>query len=456
MRQGLILPNSGYALIGGEQGLRIPGLPATLGYDVILLAGQSNMVGYGAPLSYPTDAGGARLFQFAQNGPSINTIVPANEPLLHPDATGVDNNYIGHAVACAKLYANAIISSRAVLLVPCAVGGTAFSGNRWNPGDDLFEAAVVAANAAVASGSGNQFVGVLWHQGEWDVSLSAGDYAFRLDRAVAAFRARITGATNSWFVLGQMVPETIAADASLFQIDRAHQNTPLRLLKAAMWQGATGTSDGGNHYNAARQRLNGAAAYAALSFLSSSTVVPGQVAGLTVGAISDTSVTLAWSSPNVGAIATDYLIEYRQTGVSLWQTFAHPRQPATSMFVTGLGAGTPYDFRVSAISTPGTGVPSAVTSGTTSGVAAAGAQIVSRDGSSITTRNGAFAIARGVAATPTNIVARSGILVVTRDGSFLIGRLATAPPPGGVRSDIIARNGASTVTRDGSSVNGRI
>ena len=71
--------------------------------------------------------------------------------------------------------------------------------------------------------------------------------------------------------------------------------------------------------------------------------------------------TLTWSvSTSTGGVSlTDYLVEYKQTVNSSWITFTDGVSTATNAIVTGLTASTSYDFRVSAINSIGTSIPSA-------------------------------------------------------------------------------------------------
>jgi len=94
--------------------------------------------------------------------------------------------------------------------------------------------------------------------------------------------------------------------------------------------------------------------------------VPAQVTGLTANEYSagGTSIALSWTAPSAYPAITDYLVQWRTTtGPGAWQTFAHTASAATSMTVTGLTAGTSYDFRVAAINSSGTGAYSANVTG---------------------------------------------------------------------------------------------
>lgn len=72
------------------------------------------------------------------------------------------------------------------------------------------------------------------------------------------------------------------------------------------------------------------------------------------------TVALSWTAPvnDGGSSVTDYKVEHKRHGLTTWTTFADGTSTTPSATVTGLTAGSVYDFRVSAINANGTGVPS--------------------------------------------------------------------------------------------------
>lgn len=79
----------------------------------------------------------------------------------------------------------------------------------------------------------------------------------------------------------------------------------------------------------------------------------------------DTFVDLSWSAPfNNGNAITDYIIEYKESALPTYNTFADGVSTATAVSVTGLTNGTAYDFRVSAVNGIGQGAVSNVASAT--------------------------------------------------------------------------------------------
>jgi hypothetical protein len=168
----------------------------TPGYDVIMLAGQSNMVGYNTTADNPTYAAvSPQVFMWNYaNG----TIVAAQDPLI---MTGGSLN-VGPGLTFAKAYAASIASNRKVLLVGVAQGTTGFN-NGWlaptsSTNSALSANAVTTVNKAIAAaGAGAKFVGIIWDQGENDVYYETYPaYQTNLLNLIQYFRTSITGASS--------------------------------------------------------------------------------------------------------------------------------------------------------------------------------------------------------------------------------------------------------------------
>ena len=78
----------------------------------------------------------------------------------------------------------------------------------------------------------------------------------------------------------------------------------------------------------------------------------------------DTEVSLLWTAPTgTGSTAiTDYIIQYKEAGATVWTTFVDGTGTGTTTTVTGLTNGIEYQFRISAVSSTGTGIPSEIIS----------------------------------------------------------------------------------------------
>jgi fibronectin type 3 domain-containing protein len=94
-----------------------------------------------------------------------------------------------------------------------------------------------------------------------------------------------------------------------------------------------------------------------------STAVPGQVTGVTIGAVTSASLAVSWTAP-AGAPPTSYVVQYRPTGTSAWSQIA---ASGTSATVQPLAANSRYDIEVMALNAAGVGAASVLVQGTTGG-----------------------------------------------------------------------------------------
>lgn len=219
------------------------------GYDVFLLIGQSNMVGYAYndPVS-PLDYVSPRIYQLGQfaNLACVDRVIVATDPLQH---TGGGLSCTALGTHFARLYENnSLEPGRRILLVPSAHGATGFSGpnsgdtsdtalmtdgqtlyTNWLAGrpGNLLDHAIRRANKAMAyhpilnplpayDGSNppaanplNEFKGVLWHQGETDITnnVSEASYKASLQALITEVRSKVNGASNATvFIAGLLTP----------------------------------------------------------------------------------------------------------------------------------------------------------------------------------------------------------------------------------------------------------
>lgn len=368
-------PEQGRAALGVDAQIQATFDPNDIGFDVILLAGQSNEVGYGLTFDANIDTADPRVWQWPGSGSYVGQIIAANDPLFHaqPQSAG----RVGHAMAFARHYVRSIPINRQVLLVPTAWGGTGFTtssavsppvgfttqeGGSWDPangsgGVSRYDYAIAQANAAIASGPNNRLVAVVWLQGEADRALSTAQYAAKLDALIDGFRASITGASTVPFLVGQMLPDSFATDALAVNIDAAHIDTPRRKTRTGFFYGPLGYAGDSQHYSAAGQRVLAKAVYPALVRAKANVlgVAPLVPTGLTVTQ-SGTSVIAAWDQ-QAGRV-TNFVVEYTTNGTT-WTSVSRPKPIDVKHTITGLTLGSTVQVRVSATNEQGTSAPCA-------------------------------------------------------------------------------------------------
>jgi hypothetical protein len=239
-----LLCKGGYCILGADLYDVIPvrlsrnGAGGTFnGYDLILIAGQSNAVGFGCGPYTPLHAEQDPLID--QIKPDLS-IIPASDPLWHNDGT----NKVGFGLAFARLYAQeSLAPNRRVLIVPVARGATSIL--EWNKADEgldfsstglpsspeLWSKMITRLDAALAAGSGtNRVAAVLWQQGESDynfindpgspfhASMSSPDmYRQRLERWISDLRAAEPATAGAPFIRGEIPrfwppPPLVASD----------------------------------------------------------------------------------------------------------------------------------------------------------------------------------------------------------------------------------------------------
>ncbi len=86
---------------------------------------------------------------------------------------------------------------------------------------------------------------------------------------------------------------------------------------------------------------------------------------LAVTGSDSSTVALSWELPRGSTKATDYIIQYRIVKAKTWSTFADGTSSKTTVKVTSLKAGTPYEFQVAATNRSGTSSYSASVNTTT-------------------------------------------------------------------------------------------
>ncbi len=227
---------------------------------IFLLVGQSNMAGRGR-LEDVEAIVEPRVHMFRDGQWQT-----AREP-LHTDKPHIAG--VGLGMSFAQSVLASLPPEEEIGLLPCAVGGTPLA--RWQPGADLYEAALAVAGAGLADAR-HELAGILWHQGEGDSGDAdlAESYAERLLKTMNAFRADLSEPSCPVIVgtLGDFMAQR--ADADFAETVNQNIRRMPQLLQHCQVVSAAGLGDNGDvlHFNASALRTLGqryAAAYATLS-----------------------------------------------------------------------------------------------------------------------------------------------------------------------------------------------
>jgi len=349
-------------------------------WHVILGFGQSNMDGRGTPYGPTTDPIDNRVFMFAYSGTYKNMIMPAGDPL--PGQGGYPSG-LGPLSGFGRILASKLPENHKVLLVPAAIGGTAFESgtNRWKTATtpDANNLWLQAMNhmgrvtaALTALGDTYYIDAALWLQGETDGdnNVSGATYQADLDALIDATRTSLA-LPNLPFIVGQMVPDYLDT-GTRNAINAVHAGTPARKTKTAFAQGLPGQAQNNdqNHYNAVAARFMSQSMFNAYLRVVNGTAepalpsAPGQTVGMGSSNVTSTTLKVTWTAT---AGATVYRVYWKATASGTW--LHYNSTTATSQDFTGLTGSTSYDFKVVPINAAGVGTTSATYTVSTSAVA---------------------------------------------------------------------------------------
>ncbi|USU13631.1 sialate O-acetylesterase [Sphingomonadaceae bacterium OTU29THOMA1] len=169
------------------------GVPATgpaaspVEAEVYILAGQSNMSGRGAlsELSTTDRVADERITVYGNGGMLRVALDPLDDASGQVDAVSADRQA---AVGPGLPFARAMLRrhGRAILLVPCAKGGSSMA--QWAPGGD--RSTLYGSCIARAREAGGRIAGMLWYQGESDARdvATAARWSAAFADLVTAFR----------------------------------------------------------------------------------------------------------------------------------------------------------------------------------------------------------------------------------------------------------------------------
>lgn len=211
------------------------------GFDIIIVAGQSNSVGRGLEEhKFPKTRDGMNHKTWRQtlnmykddyhgdNGRRNNLISSFNkdnrvrnetlDPIEHqetyPNRQDPRRRTFGFAVSFAREYVRQgmLASGRRILIVGCGHGGTGFRNNGpWMaPNGSLYQGTISRGRAAMSNtdqGPTNRLIAILWHQGENDVSQPQ-NYMQNLSNCLNGIRNALqpTNPESVPILLGGLVP----------------------------------------------------------------------------------------------------------------------------------------------------------------------------------------------------------------------------------------------------------
>lgn len=317
---------------------------------IIVLAGESEMVGRANDKTTPPDTTDTRIKQLGRLSPNNNTVILADDPLEHNDTSQASN-----AIGCGMSYARALLpnigAEDQIILVPVAQGGSGFYDNSWNKGDADYNDAITRANLVYALDPNNStfiFVTALGindganaNHANYQSNFDNYDYNIRQDLTGDNYEMlhQILGMGSSWTSL---YPNVLTIKN--IQID-----TPNRLdnVQYVQWDDHVAIGGGDNHADGDSLRTMGARLYTnQAAFTPTPQPIPDVPSNLTVTP-QDGAALVVWDLVNN---ADSYVLEYK---LDTDTTFTEILTTSVSNTITGLTNGSLYNFRVKSRNTVG-------------------------------------------------------------------------------------------------------
>ncbi len=224
------------------------------GYDIIVVAGQSNAAGAGIPDRNAQPHGGQfddRIMQVGRFGRKNHQVIPVPDVSEVQPGDGLEHwgkprrsrTRTGFSRAFAEHYAASVLhADRQVLIVPAARGSTSIS--EWIGDPDfvprkraaapLYRDMIERVRTALQQPGDNRVVAFLWHQGEADINRTRrGDPAMDAARYERALRGLLSGVQRDIpgtypIVLGKYTPDWLANNSAGLRTKRQFE----RVLEA--------------------------------------------------------------------------------------------------------------------------------------------------------------------------------------------------------------------------------
>lgn len=357
--------NFGFKKLINSNGSVIPD-----GYDILILFGQSN--GYFGTTTDGTDVYPTGVYQLGNWLGDVGVIIPATEPIDQYNtrslgASGPMRTFVDNYLANITIPPN-----RNLLIISGALSGTGFFDNRWNKGDDLYEALLTRCLSMLVL-PGSQLKGIFSQMGERDSESTPDLWQSKSTAMVVNFKKDLGyNYSHTPVVFGGMLPSWAASSAPRIAVDAR-----MKLIGTYIENSAFASADmptvltehtgDGLHYNVVSQRELGNRYWTAFQ-----TALTNDFARSVSDAVSDLAVTakpsydmqLDWTMPlNAYPYVDSYNVYYKLTGAGSYTFFENTTTLQST--ITGLSATTEYQFMVRAVNFIGESLNSNIITATT-------------------------------------------------------------------------------------------
>lgn len=137
-------------------------------FDIIILAGQSNAVGYGHGETNYKHKHLSDVWVLDDDQPEEVFAIQEPWKIRLRQAQEVYTGSLAVRFADEYIKAGNLQPGRKLLIVHCAAGGTSFCKSEWGVGNLLYRRMIDLTDYALNLNSENKIVAFLWHQGESD------------------------------------------------------------------------------------------------------------------------------------------------------------------------------------------------------------------------------------------------------------------------------------------------
>lgn len=243
--------------------------PGFLGFDIIIVAGQSNAVGWGVGYffdPYASSSVDANIFQLGRYGAQAMQVVPATmawggntyDALQH---WGISfyRAEMGFSIPFARRYVTEQLKqNRAVLIIPAAYGGSSilkWFGDVNQPATNpvaLYDDMLARTRYTLGLPGDNRVVAFLWHQGETDViydacyheyGMNANLYQTKLTTLVQKVRADLPANPPFPIIAGEFAQSWSPVPGCNFPMQQvAFQNVTRAVMSADGYAGVATSS----------------------------------------------------------------------------------------------------------------------------------------------------------------------------------------------------------------------
>lgn len=310
--------------------------PRSQPWDIVIVAGQSNSWETDYPSFYDTEPDN-RVLQWNATTGAAEVVPTKNDELGFAFARHYARTHLARGRKVVKTrngFGETGFSSTSIS--PAPAGYATAPNGTWDrhltadPLNRFHEMIRTGKDILASAPAGSRIVALLWSQGEQDRAKVAAEgpawYETRLDDLISKAREEWALPELPVIILSQ-TPETIAGSLGGGLVNRAHEDTPRRVLRTSYVYGPEGYSKANEdiHFSYAAHDIRGRLAVSALpkARMNKSVIRPGTPQALSVRVVGEIAQA-QWAAPIQRA--TSYTLEHSTDEGATWHpvVLGHP------------------------------------------------------------------------------------------------------------------------------------